>query len=454
MTAVDSARSLRSGLRIVAGAVAVAASALLIAASPTPGPSPSTDPVQAAEYWLDGARVRDAWAVTRGAGVTVAVIDTGVAKGPAFDAAVTDGTDVSQLGSPDGRTPIGPIDPEHGSLVASLVAGRPGPNGAGMIGVAPEANLLAISVGFGASAPVPFAKQVADAMVWAVDHGAKVINLSFTTNTLDWDRSWDDAFLYAFQHDVVVVVAAGNRGSGTTSVGAPATIPGVLTVAGVDQHGVASRSASTQGITIGVSAPSEGLLGVAPDGQVIRWDGTSGAAPIVAGIAALVRSAHPDLDAANVINRIIRTAKPAPSAGTAAPDPLLYGSGIVDAAAAVSGTVPSVSENPMGSLESWVKLYRRSAPTPAPTETSAPYTVPPLPPAESAAEAGSAFIPSRETLLYGTLPLIAATSAGVLIALAASAAVRRIRIGARPAPVSSEARPREGRGSGTASPSA
>jgi len=434
VTAVGGALPRRSLLRAAAGAAAVAASALLIAASPTPGPSPSpsTDPVQAAEYWLDGARVRDAWAVTRGAGVTVAVIDTGIAKGPAFDAAVTDGTDVSQLGTPDGRTPIGPIDSEHGSLVASLVAGRPGPDGSGMIGVAPEASLLAISVGFGASAPVPFAKQVADAMVWAVDHGAKVINLSFTTNTLDWDRSWDDAFLYAFQHDVVVVVAAGNRGSGTTSVGAPATIPGVLTVAGVDQHGVASRAASTQGITIGVSAPSEGLLGVAPDGQVTRWNGTSGAAPIVAGIAALVRAAHPDLDAANVINRIIRTAKPAPSAGTATPDPLLYGAGIVDAAAAVSGTVPSVSENPMGSLESWVKLYRRSAPTPEPTETSAPYTVPPLPPAESAAEAGSPLIPSRDTLLYGTLPLIAATSAGVLVALVVTAAVRRLRRGVRP----------------------
>ena len=183
-------------------------------------------------------------------------------------------------------------------------------------------------------------------MRWAVDHGADVINLSLTTNTPDWDESWDDAFLYAFDHDVVVVVAAGNRGSGTTRVGAPATIPGVLTVAGVDPQGNASLEASTQGITIGVSAPSENLVGVSADGSLVLWDGTSGAAPIVAGIAALVRAAHPDLDAANVINRIIRTAHPA-AGETAVPDPL-YGYGLVDAGAAVGASVPTGHSQPDG----------------------------------------------------------------------------------------------------------
>ena len=92
--------------------------------------------------------------------------------------------------------------------------------------------------------------------------------MSLTTNVPDWPESWDDAFLYAFDHDVVIVVAAGNRGSGTTKVGAPATIPGVLTVGGVDRSGKASVDASTQGITIGVSAPSEELIGVSADSTV------------------------------------------------------------------------------------------------------------------------------------------------------------------------------------------
>ena len=385
------------------------------------------DPIRASEYWLDDYGVREAWKTTRGKGVTIAVIDTGIAKGPVeFEGAVIGGTDVSGVGSPDGRTPVGAVDSAHGSWVASLAAARGTGPDAGMIGVAPEASLLSISVGFTASSSrVPFSEQIATAMRWAVDNGADIINLSLTTNTLDWDESWDDAFMYAFDHDVVVIVAAGNRGSGTTRVGAPATIPGVLTVAGVDPSGHASLDASTQGITIGVAAPSEALRGVSPDGRVVVWKGTSGAAPIVAGIAALVRSAHPELDAANVINRLIRTATPAAGA-TAVPDPL-YGFGLVDAAAAVNATVPKVNENPMGSLADWIRLYRRAAPAPAPVPTVTPVEVPPLPAAEAAAEPLSPLFPTAESLRYGTLPLVALTLPAILVALGVSVAVRRVK---------------------------
>ncbi|WP_228528523.1 S8 family serine peptidase [Microbacterium sp. UFMG61] len=417
------------------GAVAIAAvlaSVLLLGstASPTPTPPPvpddPSDPVRASEYWLDGAGIRDAWHTTRGKGVTIAVIDTGIASVPGvFDQAVIGGTDVSGTGTPDGRTPLGAIDGNHGSWVGSLAAGRGAADGTGMIGVAPEANLLSISVGFGAAARVPFTEQVAKGMRWAVDNGADIINLSFTTNTLDWDPSWDDAFLYAFEHDVVVVVAAGNRGSGTNIIGAPATIPGVLTVGGVDQTGTASLEASTQGITIGIAAPSEGLRGVSADGDVARWSGTSGAAPIVAGIAALIRSAHPDLDAANVINRIIRTAIPVEGM-TRTPDPL-YGYGLIDAEAAISSDVPAVDSNPMGDLAEWVRLFRRAESEPQPVPTVTPVTIPPLPAADAPTEPGSPLLPSADSLRYGTLPLIALTVPGILVALGVTAAARRIR---------------------------
>jgi subtilisin family serine protease len=421
-------------LRSAVAFAMVAASALLLGATATPGPGTGpvpddpTDPVRASEYWLDGARIREAWQTTRGEGVTIAIIDTGIGKVPeAFGGAVIGGTDVSGAGSPDGRTPLGAVDGNHGSWVASLAAGRGAADGTGMIGVAPEANLLSISVGFGAAAAVPFTEQVAKGMRWAVDHGADVINLSFTTNTLDWDPSWDEAFLYAFEHDVVVVVAAGNRGSGTSIIGAPATIPGVLTVGGVDQTGTASVEASTQGITIGISAPSEGLLGISADGKLASWSGTSGAAPIVAGIAALIRSAHPDLAAIDVINRIIKTAIPVPGV-TRVPDPL-YGYGLVDAAAAIAADLPTVDENPMGDLAEWIRLYRRAdtQPEPDPEPTITPVQIPPLPDADAPTDPGSPLLPSAESLRYGTLPLIALTVPGILVALGVTAAARRIR---------------------------
>jgi subtilisin family serine protease len=75
----------------------------------------------------------------------------------------------------------------------------------------------------------------------------------------------------------------------------------------------------------------------------------------VAGIVALVRAAHPSLDAANVINRVLMTATPVTSTR---PDPL-YGYGLVDAYQAVVADVPAVSANPLGSIDEWVTIYRR-----------------------------------------------------------------------------------------------
>ena len=346
--------------RLLAGALVVASVALLA----TPA---HADGVRDAEYWLDSYGIRAAWNTTRGAGVTIAVIDTGVdGSVPELQGAVISGADFSGLGSPDGQTPVGPSDEsDHGTMVASLAAGRGTGGDNGVIGAAPDATILPISIGFGEGS-TSSDDQIAAAVRYATDAGADIINMSLTRNTLEWPTSWDDAFLYAMEHDVVIVAAAGNRGSGTTQVGAPATMPGVLTVAGVDSNGQASFDASAQGITIGVAAPSEDLVGVTPGGGHVLWNGTSGATPIVAGIVALVRAAHPDLDAANVINRIVSTARDSGTPGTDA----IYGFGLVDASAAVNATVPRVTENPMGSLAEWIKVYRRAAATPSPVPTS------------------------------------------------------------------------------------
>ncbi|WP_307807374.1 S8 family serine peptidase [Naasia sp. SYSU D00948] len=352
---------MRRSARCRAAILAVAAGLALAPAGPA-----RADMVRDLEYWLDDYGIREAWNTTRGAGVTVAVIDSGIAPVPELAGAVLGGTDVSGLGEPDGRTPVGQGS-EHGTLVGTILAGRGTGEGDGMIGVAPEATLLSVSVGFDAGT-ADVEEQIAEAVRWSVDNGADVINMSLTTNTLDWPESWDDAFLYAFEHDVVVVAAAGNRGSGTDVVGAPATIPGVVAVAGVDREGNASFDASSQGITIAVAAPSEELVGITPDGDPVYWSGTSGAAPIVSGVVALIRSAHPELDADDAINRLIRTATPK---GEPVPGPI-YGYGLVNAAAAVTADVPPVDANPLAvpyDLEKWITLYRQAeSPVPLPDE--------------------------------------------------------------------------------------
>ncbi len=384
----------------------------------------SADSIRDREYWLGQYGIRSAWSVTQGAGVTIAIIDTGVdGSHPDLAGAVIGGTDVSGVGSSDGQTPVSNSS-EHGTMVASLAAGRGHGGSSGVIGAAPAASILSISISFDTGGR-DSDDQIAEAVKWAVDNGADVINMSLTRNSLEWPESWDEAFLYAFEHDVVVVAAAGNRGSGTTEVGAPATIPGVLVVGGVNRSGAASWNASSQGITISVCAPSESLVGAAPGGGYYSWAGTSGATPIVSGIVALVRAAHPDLDAGNVINRITSTAR---SPGVEVPSPI-YGYGLVDAAAAVSADVPLVNTSPEQQLKDWIKLHRRAESTAVPTPLGSPLPTPTEEPsvgAESLNPTGT-LLPSLAQLRSIGIPLLVFLVFGIALVVWIVRVVSRVR---------------------------
>ncbi|WP_335339006.1 S8 family peptidase [Microterricola viridarii] len=388
-------------------------------------PPARADQIRDMQYWLADYGFNDAWLTTKGAGVTVAVIDTGIDGSVAeLKGAIVGGMDASGIGAQNGQKPIGD-NSQHGTMVASLLAGRgrgPVP-GSGVTGVAPEAELLAASVAFGTNtgSSISNDEQIAAAVRWAVDNGADVINMSLTRNTLDWPQSWDDAFLYAFEHDVVVVAAAGNRGAGTTAVGAPATIPGVLTVAGVDRNGEASFDASSQGITISVAAPSEDLVGVVPGGGYAKWDGTSGAAPIVSGLVALVRSAYPDLNAAEVINRVVSTAVPSGPVQ-------IYGNGLIDAAAAIDDEVAPASTDPATQLKEWIHLHRRAAVAPSEEPTDADEAIvvkadPPAPERDSLASV----IPNSFTMATVVVPILVLAGFAILVLLLGIGATRHFR---------------------------
>ncbi|MFJ6156473.1 S8 family serine peptidase [Pseudarthrobacter sp. NPDC092184] len=400
------------------------------------------------QYWLAESGITKAWEVSKGAGVKVAIIDSGVdAEHPDLKGAVTGGYDASGSGRPDGQQGVG-VKPEHGTLVATMLAGRghqpatpspspsasaspaPAPSGAapdGIVGVAPESEILSVSTWLGSANPSGKSDQdqIPEAVRWAVDNGAKVINISLGSTTPQWPQSWDAAFLYAEQKDVVIVAAAGNRVGGNIQVGAPATIPGVLTVAGLDRKGAASIDASSQGISIGVAAPAENLLGGLPGGGYAEWAGTSGSAPIVAGVAALIRSKWPSMSAEQVINRIVSTAR---DAGAPGKDPL-YGFGVLNAEAALKDSVPEAAGNPLGSIAEWIRVHRRgnlATPVPLPT-TDVPSAAPTLPEATVPA----AEPPSQRDSAIGASVVI---GFGVLfVAIVGAAAVQLRRAARNPA---------------------
>ncbi|MEU7569389.1 type VII secretion-associated serine protease mycosin [Streptomyces fradiae] len=256
------------------------------------------------------------WEDTKGKGVRVAVIDTGVDTvnpqlKPAVDASA--GADFlkpdKEAGEDDkrGRT-NGTVDEVgHGTKVAGLIAARPR-KGTGFVGLAPEATIIPIRQNDENNSGT--SKTMADAIDHALAEKADVINISQdTTEPLGPDSDLGRAVARALEKDVVVVASAGNNGlDGKVKNTYPAAFPGVLAVGASDRNN--ERAPFSQaGEFLGVAAPGVDMVSTVPGGGQCVDNGTSFSAPYVAGVAALIRAKYPKWTARQIVAQIEQTAE-------------------------------------------------------------------------------------------------------------------------------------------------
>jgi serine protease len=297
------------------------------------------DPGFSKQWHLRAAGAPQAWEMARGAGVAVAVIDTGVAPVDDLDPArLRRGHNFLPGARPDDATD----DHGHGTHVAGTIAQSTG-NGVGVAGMAPDAEILPLKV-LGASGAGTSA-GISEAIRYAADHGARVLNLSLGGGGRS--EAMAAAVRYAHRKGCTVVAAAGN--SGGKGVSFPAAYDGAFAVSATGPQGKLAPY-SSYGPEVALAAPGgdksqgeeQGVLQetLGEDGKAAyRWfQGTSMATPHVAGAAALLYSVG--VTNPSAVERLLReTALPAPEGnGSGRPDSTsaeLYGSGLLDAGAAL-----------------------------------------------------------------------------------------------------------------------
>ncbi|MGC0400857.1 type VII secretion-associated serine protease mycosin [Streptomyces sp. SAI-126] len=300
--------------------------ALLLAAAPLS----AADQVRDDQWALKALNAESVWNLSKGQGVTVAVIDDGVnASHVDLQGNVLAGKDFMDGGSatPDSGD-------NHGTAMASIIAGHGHGTNDGVIGLAPEAKILPIRE-YGTAGP-----GTDVAIRYAVDHGASVINVSqcfYSTNQIELDKT-SDAVAYALSHDVLVVGGAGNDGNSSKCY--PAASPGALAVGAVTNNGKIWEK-SNSGPHVSLAAPGTNIVSANGAGNGYHaGDGTSDATAYTSAAAALLRSKFPDLTAGQIANRLVKTAAlPDSEKGLPVPDKS-YGYGIIQPLAALKDNIP------------------------------------------------------------------------------------------------------------------
>ncbi|HEY4462017.1 MAG TPA: S8 family serine peptidase [Streptosporangiaceae bacterium] len=358
MTAVSP--RLPSGARLALTATMTATTAALTtvpALAAAPARAAAGDQIRSQEWWLAGMHVAQAWQFTQGAGVTVAVLSTGVdGAHPDLTGSVVTGPDYT--GS--GRVAGGPFWGAEGTSAASLIAGHGDGAGdaSGIAGIAPAAKVLSIRVALDATDPLnasaASAGRLPDAIAqgirYAAGHGAQVIDLPLDPASLPPDGAVSGglhtaaggspaeraAAAYAVSQGAVLVAPAGDDGASGNAVDFPAAYPDVIALGAVDQHFARPQFASRQSY-VALTAPGVNVTAASPPAGYRTMTTTDAASAMAAGVAALIRSRYPDLTASQVRQALVDgTVSPAGQPGAGAPG---YGTGTLDALKAVQAAI-------------------------------------------------------------------------------------------------------------------
>ena len=302
----------------------------------------ATDPDRDQQWALNAVDYEDAWATNTGTGVKVAVLDSGVRRdhedlvGNVDNGA--DCVDKTTSGACTTGTGVGGTDVYgHGTHVAGILAADAN-NGLGIAGGAPGAHIIPVQV-LDSTGSGSFA-DVALGILWATDHGARVISLSLTG--ADGSSGLQDAVNYALAHNVVVVAAAGNNYQQDNSQQYPASYSGVISVGAIQNASPYTRASySNTTSNVALVAPGSTILSTlrTSTSSYGNMTGTSMATPYVSAAAAIVLGANSTLTPAQVATTLESTATPlADSTGIGSPT----GFGIVNPVAALA-TVPSTT---------------------------------------------------------------------------------------------------------------
>ena len=262
--------------------------------------TPATaDQTRQDQWYLQSLDVARAQRLAAGEGVTVAVVDSGVANHRDLDGALLPG--FTLLSGKDGHPNNDPAG--HGTAMAGLIAARGHSGTNGILGIAPEAKILPIKVEGADPERGASPDKVGEGIRKAVQAGANVINVSLATVDSEGLRT---AVAFASEHDALVVAGIGNTTNDIYG-GHPAVMPGVLAVGATDKSGeLAPISIADKNVLL--CAPGDFIPNLAANDTYKLTEGTSNSTAIVSGAVALLREKFPKLSSREVIHRLTATA--------------------------------------------------------------------------------------------------------------------------------------------------